>query len=138
MTETQRLVKCLDSDHWCLLNAIADSYEESGDTVMASGYRWFAALRKFPAGDRGRWFWMSPRMPRRSGEVVIKPEKEGGANSRMPWAIFEATKKDMDIGCNPGEFRTLAKCYEVGARAVGEYLLTEEGRASQPKTQHAG
>ncbi len=128
MAAVERLTAALDTDLWLHLSALADAHADAGDAVMEAGYRWLARLRKFPAGDRCRWFWMYPRDPGGFFGAGIEPDKEGGGSSRMPREVRMRTHGMFpEIGCNPGEFRTLARCYEAGARAVGEWIKEQGG-----------
>lgn len=126
MRGVEEMTAALEVDFWVGMRVLADAHEERGghdDMLMAAGYRWMARLRKFPAGDRDRWFWMPPRTVGWAVDQSLPPDMEGSASARVPdFVRNETAKMANEIGCNFAEFRSLSKCLAAGALAVGRWL----------------
>lgn len=124
--DSKRLLAALDTDWWLYLRVVADALDEEGRGVEARGFRWLAELKKFPAGDRHRWFWMFPRTtpgyPSRY-EAANPPDMPGSASARLPeLAVRSVRGMFPEIGCQPGEFRSLELAYLAAACAAGRWL----------------
>jgi hypothetical protein len=117
----------LDAGPWDTLRALADWEEEHGGPATAAGYRWLAGLKKFPAGDRGLWFWMGPRIHWSDGlPAALVPASPGSANARLPMPVISGFREV--IGRQKGEFDTISQSYRAAAVAIGRWL--KEGGGS--------
>jgi hypothetical protein len=119
---------------WASLRIVADACEEAGDPARAAGYRWLAGLRKFPAGDRGLWWWMPPRVPGSGPGEPIDPELPGSASARLPYMMGLKVRDRCRpvIGRHAGEFDSIADAWDAAAAAAGEWLAEPEDQREIP------
>jgi hypothetical protein len=132
MTDRDRIERDIDQGPWPALLALADMAEEAGDPALAAGYRWLASLKKFPAGDRGLWFWMPRRASGFRGTYTeFDAGAPGSANARLPDPVYWPVEKGapLVIGRRPGEFDTISGAFRAAARAAGAWLAAGEGGA---------
>jgi hypothetical protein len=64
MTDIESLFKAGAEGPWAIFRALADAYEEQGDYVLASGFRWMYEWKRHPNYRHGQWYWaLNPRGP---------------------------------------------------------------------------
>jgi hypothetical protein len=124
MTDQKTCLKALDSLYWQLLRETADAYADT-EPDTAAGFLWLAERKKFPAGDRSRWFWMYPRteLTYRGQGSPPSPEEIDSASARLPVEVKRLTNEMFPmVGCQPGEFVEASVAFLAAARAVGRWL----------------
>lgn len=90
------LLADLDACRWLTLRALADEAEERGDHALATGWRWLADNRYWPAGtgyESGPYCWTKAGRNDNRDEGVLR--QIVFSNLKVSVALFAASHPDM-------------------------------------------
>lgn len=92
MNDKDTLLEMLNEDRSILLLAIADAYEEEGNTLTASAYRWLGMKKRWPSKKANGWGWRFETRdvrPHYSPDLMPRDMKSDSRNNQFPQYHYE-------------------------------------------------